>query len=140
MDTFLKRIGLKRRTLTEEMIHFAKKFKTNSHFAIIQQRDKKIGKVNIFVTEYSYRFVFYQIYDISRSLEMIEEPEECPVCYNNTHTRLKSCKHIICRDCIINIMNHSICVDHIKCPICRQAHGLQNFVIEKELQANKNER
>jgi hypothetical protein len=133
MDNFLKYIGWRKRTLTEFMIKYALKFKTPSTCSIIRENNKRVGKVTIFVTPYSYKFVFSQVYDVAKSLNISNELAECPVCYEDTNSYLNNCNHTLCRECMIKIIKKSDFVNFIYCPLCRKKACLENYVIVREL-------
>ena len=71
--------------------------------------------INVNLKNCRYGYDFY-----NRDLQHKED--ECCVCYENTNQSIE-CGHIICDDCIKNIMEHS---KSLKCPMCRKDQETNN--------------
>ena len=50
--------------------------------------------------------------------------DDCPVCFEViSYSRNQSCGHIICTDCINNMMKHRTSRRALPCPLCRAPIG-----------------
>lgn len=67
----------------------------------------------------NYKTSFYiKIFNNIDNLIYKESIDECCVCFENSKTRLKCCKQILCKSCLIKIRNKD--ENNFNCPNCRK--------------------
>ena len=61
---------------------------------------------------------YIKIFNNIDNLIYKENIDECCVCFENSKTRLKCCKQILCKSCLIKIRNKN--ENNFNCPNCRK--------------------
>lgn len=110
-----------------------KKKKNKSLILIKKINDRKLGKINIILTQTSIKFIFKYILDLTNELEDINDKKECPVCYENCNLKLKNCGHTLCRTCCSKILDKCPTKSYFYCPYCRELYVLKEYKILKNI-------